>query len=94
MRAAFEGSLAAQVRNALEFARETGGDEAVSKIRESGMDRYTLNAFQKLNCRMDDGSAHVCEFAVDVGLVNGPLQKTISGRFIKSPDGLVFANSV
>jgi hypothetical protein len=26
--------------------------------------------------------------------VNGPLQKTISGRFIKSPDGLVFANSV
>ncbi len=94
MRMAFEGSLAAQVRNALDFAREAGGDEAVTKIRENGMDRYTLNAFQKLNCRADDGSAHVCEFAVDVGLVNGPLRKTISGRFIKGPDGLVFANSV
>jgi hypothetical protein len=95
MRAAFEGSLAAQVRNALDFAREAGGDEAVIRIRENGMDRFTLNAFQKLNCRaQNDGETHVCEFAVDVGLVNGPLQKTISGRFIKSPDGLVFTNGV
>jgi hypothetical protein len=94
MRAAFEGSLAAQVRNALEFAREAGGDEAVRKIRENGMDRFTLNAFQKLNCRADDGAAHICEFAVDVGLVNGPLQKTISGRFIKASDGYVFASNV
>lgn len=93
MRAAFEGSLAMQVRNALDFAREAGGDEAVATIRENGMDRYILNAFQKLNCRAQDGgSAHVCEFAVDVGLVNGPLQKTISGRFIKGPDGHVFAS--
>jgi hypothetical protein len=94
MRAAFEGALAAQVRNALEFAREIGGDEAVMKIRESGMDRYTLNAFQKLNCRMDDGAAHVCEFAVDVGLVNGPLQKTITGRFNKSENGFSFRSEV
>jgi len=48
-----------------------------------------------LNCRaQDDGSSHVCEFAVDVGLVNGPLQTTISGRFIKSPNGFVFASNV
>jgi len=94
MRTAFEGSLAVQVCNALDFAREAGGDEAVTRIRENSMDRYTLNAFQKLNCRaQDDGSAHVCEFAVDVGLVNGPLQKTISGRFIKSPDGIAFASN-
>jgi hypothetical protein len=95
MRTAFEGSLAVQVRNALDFARETGGDEAVTKIRENGTDRFTLNAFRKLNCRaQDDGPAHVCEFAVDVGLVNGPLQTTISGRFIKRPDGFVFTSSV
>jgi hypothetical protein len=94
MRTAFEGSLAAQVRNALEFARETGGDEAVVKIRENGMDRFTLNAFQKLNCRTDDGSAHVCEFAIDVGLVNGPLHKTISGRFRKSGNGFAFHGEV
>lgn len=94
MRTAFEGSLAAQVRNALEFAREAGGDEAVVKIRENGMDRFTLNAFQKLNCRADDGSAHVCEFAIDVGLVNGPLHKTISGRFRKSGNGFAFHGEV
>jgi len=95
MREAFEGSLAAQVRNALDFAREIGGDEAVIKIRENGMDRYTVNAFQKLNCRVqEDGSTHICEFAVDVGLVNGPLHKTISGRFIKAPDGYIFASDV
>ena len=95
MRAAFEGSLAAQVRNALEFAREAGGDEAVTKIRENGMDRYILNAFRKLNCRVQhDGSAHVCDFAVDVGLVNGPLQTTITGRFSKSGNGFAFRNEV
>jgi len=95
MRAAFEGSLSAQVRNALDFAREAGGEEAVSRIRDSGMDRFTLNAFQKRNCRThDDGFAHICEFEVDVGLVNGPLQKTINGRFIKGPDGFAFASEV
>jgi hypothetical protein len=93
MRAAFEGSLAAQVRNALEFAREAGGEEAVTRIRDNGMDRYTLNTFQKLNCQpQEDGSVHICAFAVDVGLANGPLQKTISGRFIKHPDGFAFAS--
>jgi hypothetical protein len=94
MRQAFEGSLAAQVRNALDFAREIGGDEAVTRIRESGMDRFTLRTFQKLNCRMDDGAAHVCEFAVDVGLVNGLLQKTITGRFSKSENGFAFRGEV
>ena len=99
MRAAFEGSLAMQVRNALDFARETGGDEAVMKIRDSGMDRYTLNAFQKLNCQAQDGTqdgrtAHVCDFAVDVELVNGLLQKTITGRFRKNGSEFVFHSEV
>jgi hypothetical protein len=95
MRAAFEGSLAMQVRNALDFARETGGDEAVLKIRASGMDRYTLSAFQKLNCRAQDGrAAHVCAFAVDVELVNGLLQKTITGRFRKNGSEFVFQDEV
>lgn len=100
MRAAFEGSLAMQVRNALDFVRETGGDEAVMKIRDSGMDRYTLNAFQKLNCRAQDGltqegrAAHICAFAVDVELVNGLLQKTITGRFRKNGSEFVFQDEV
>jgi len=95
MRSAFEGSLAAQVRSALDFARETGGDEAVAKIRGNGMDRYTLNVFQKLTCQAEENRvAHICVFAVDVGLVNGPLQKTISGRFVSGPDGYTFTNGV
>jgi len=95
MRAAFEGSLAVQVRNALEFARESGGEEAVAKIRASGMDRYNLNAFQKLNCQADDGRmAHVCAFTIDVELVNGLLQRTISGRFSKSGNGFEFHGEV
>jgi hypothetical protein len=99
MRAAFEGSLAAQVRNALEFAREIGGEEAVAKIRASGMDRFNLNAFQKLNCQMDDGQeahvvAHVCAFTIDVELANGMLQKTISGRFRKRGNGFEFRSEV
>jgi hypothetical protein len=95
MRLAFEGSLAAQVRNALEFAREMGGDEAVTKIRENGMDRYVVNAFHKLNCRAQhDGAAHVCAFSVDVRLVNGPLQTTITGRFSKSDNGFEFRGDV
>lgn len=99
MRAAFEGSLAAQVRNALEFAREAGGEEAVAKIRSSGMDRFSLNAFQKLNCQADGGRmagnlAHVCAFTIDVELVNGLLQKTISGRFSKRGIGYEFHHEV
>ena len=99
MRAAFEGSLAMAVRNALDFARESGGDEAVTKIRDSGMDRYTLNAFQKLHCQAQDGTqdgraAHVCEFAVDVELVSGLLQKTITGRFRKNEIEFVFHSEV
>lgn len=103
MRAAFEGSLAAQVRNALEFAREAGGEEAVAKIRAGGMDRFNLNAFQKLNCQADGGRmaggragdlAHVCAFTIDVELVNGLLQKTISGRFSKRGNGFEFHHEV
>jgi hypothetical protein len=95
MRAAFEGSLATQVHNALEFARESGGEEAVAKIRAHGMDRFTLNAFQKLNCQAEeDRTAHVCAFAVDVELANGLLQRTISGRFSKRGNGFAFHSEV
>lgn len=95
MRIAFEGALATQVRNALEFAREMGGDAAVTKIRENGMDRYVLNGFQKLNCLApDEGAVHVCAFSVDVRLVNGPLHKTITGRFSKRANGFEFRGDV
>ena len=95
MRAAFEQSLALQVRNALEFAQEAGGVEAVTMIRDNGTDRYEINAFRKLGCRAaETGREFVCDFAVDIGLVNGPMQQTLSGRFKRRDDTLVFAASV
>ncbi len=91
MRAAFERALDLQVRNALEFARESGGDEAVRTIRAGGMDRFEVTAFRKLRCERDELREHVCSFAVEVGLASGPLQQTVSGRFLRRDDGLVFA---
>ena len=95
MRGAFEGALALQVRNALEFAQESGGPDAVAKIRDGGMDRFAVNSFRKLDCARDaEKPGYVCAFAVDVGLVSGAMQSKITGRFMSGPDGLVFADGV
>ena len=95
MRVAFEGALALQVQNAIEFAAETGGPDAVTAIREKGNDRFSIDAFQKLKCAPQaQGGGHICEFAVDIGLSNGPLRKTLSGRFTAGSRGLVFLYDV
>jgi hypothetical protein len=93
MRGAFEGALALQVRNALDFADETAGPDAVAKIRASGMDHYAVQSFRKLNCVRDgDKPGYRCMFAVDIGLAGGALQRTITGRFMSGPGGVVFAD--
>ena len=89
MRTAFSASLTQHVQNVLEFVGETEGPEAVARLRDVGHDRFSVNAFQKLNCRPDE-RGHVCDFEVDIGLVNGRLQRTITGRFVDGPDGLIF----
>lgn len=95
MRLAFEDALALQVQNAMDFAAESGGPEAIAAIREKGNDRFTINAFQKLKCaREAQGDSHVCEFSVDIGLSNGPLQKTLTGRFSAGSRGLIFLQDV
>jgi hypothetical protein len=58
------------------------------------MDRYVLNSFHKLSCLVQDDTVHVCAFAVDVGLVSGPLQTTITGRFSKRANGFEFRGDV
>ena len=93
MKGAFSEALTTQVRNVLEFVGETEGSEAVAKLLDSGYDRFDVNAFQKLQCRPDE-RGYLCEFAVDIKLVNGPLQRTITGRFVNSPEGLVYLNEV
>ncbi len=92
MRAAFEGKLALQVRNALDFAAESGGPGAVDRIRDNGMDRFAVNSFRKLDCKREaEKPGYVCVFAVDLGLASGTMQGKITGRFLSRPEGFVFA---
>jgi hypothetical protein len=93
LRAAFEQTLATQVRNAIEFVAESGGPQAAQEIRQNGTDRFELRAFQKRTCaRMVGQRGYRCEFAVDINVVNGSLQHTLSGRFYVGPQGLMFAH--
>ncbi len=90
MQSAFESSLAAKVRNAMEFVAETGGVEAVDKVRQNGTDRFKIGAFQKRDCTRQ-AAEHVCAFTVQIDLVNGALQGTMTGRFYAAPGGLAYA---
>ena len=95
MRGAFESSLAAKVRGAIEFVAETGGAEAADKVRQNGTDRFHINAFEKRECvRYADGRGHVCSFTVQIDLLNGALRGTMTGRFFTSPGGLSFTPEV
>jgi len=88
MQAAFQDSLTEQVQAVLEFIVETNGPEALAKIYAAGTDRFALRSFRKLDCMRAPESGYRCDFAVDVGVVNGSLQRRLSGRFTSGPDGL------
>ena len=95
MRNAFETSLAAQVQGAIEFVAETGGEAAVERVRTARTDQFTIRSFRKLDCTPSASKiGYVCAFSVDVGVVDGSLQHTLSGRFYTSPAGLLFAQDV
>ncbi len=93
MRAAFETRLTAQVSSVLDFVAETGGDEALEKIRAARTDEFAIRRFKKLDCgRSAARPGYVCTFAVQVGVVSGVLEETMTGRFVEGPRGLVFAH--
>jgi len=93
MRAAFAASLSAQVQNALDFVAEASGEDARDKIKAAGTDRFEIRAFRKLECMHSDGkSGYVCGFAVDIGVIGGEFQQTLTGRFFRGPDGLAFTH--
>jgi hypothetical protein len=95
MRTAFEDMLSQQIRNALDFASEAGGPEAVALIRERGHDRFSIAAFRKRACqRHTESGSHRCEFLVDIDLVTGRMQRVLTGRFISHPAQLVFVQDV
>jgi hypothetical protein len=93
MRAAFETTLAAQVRSALDFVAETGGQAAIDKVRAARTDEFDIRSFTKLNCAPSAAKpGHICDFAVRIGVVTGLMEQTMTGRFYAGPHGLVFEN--
>jgi hypothetical protein len=93
MRAAFASTLASEVQSALDFAAESGGEEALARIRAARTDTFDIRSFTKLDCAPDrrDGG-HVCDFAVRIGVETGLLERTMAGRFYAGPQGLMFVN--
>ena len=93
MRSAFQATLAAQVQSVLDYVAETGGEEALARVRAARTDAFDIRAFTKLDCTSSaDKPGHLCDFAVRVGVVTGELQATMRGRFYAGPRGLVFVN--
>jgi hypothetical protein len=93
MRSAFQATLTAQVRSVLDYVGETGGEEALARVRAARTDEFDIRSFTKLDCAASAAQpGHVCEFAVRVGVVTGELQATMRGRFYAGPRGLVFVN--
>ena len=93
MRSAVQATLATQVQSVLDYVAETGGDEALARVRAAQTDAFDIRSFTKLECTSSAGRpGHTCAFAVRVGVVNGELQATMRGRFYAGPRGLVFVN--
>jgi hypothetical protein len=92
MRGAFEQTLTKQVRNTIAFVTESGGPQAADAIRLNRTDRFEVRTFQKHLCaRTVEQRAYRCEFSVDIDVLNGPLQRSLAGRFLSGPQGLMFA---
>jgi hypothetical protein len=91
MRQAFASDLADGVRGVLAYVAETGGPQALARIRAARTDEYEIRAFRKVLCRPGDGRpGHVCAFVVEVDTVAGPIVRLVGGRFFVGPWGLAY----
>jgi hypothetical protein len=91
MREAFASDLSQGVEGVLVYVEATGGQAALARIREARTDAFALRGFRKGECRPSDGKpGHVCDFAVEVDTVAGPIEKSVEGRFFVGPCGLVY----
>jgi hypothetical protein len=89
MREAFATDLADGVRAVLAYMGETGGSEAVTRIRGAGTDSFAITGFRKGECRRSlDG--HVCGFAVEIDTVSGSIARSMEGRFFVGACGLTY----
>jgi hypothetical protein len=94
MRSAFQATLAAQVQSALDFVAETGGEEALARVRAARTEQFDIRSFTKLDCAPSwHEPGHVCEFAVRIGVVTGTIERTMTGRFYVGLHGLEFAST-
>jgi hypothetical protein len=91
MRSAFERSLGSEVADAMTLVRETGGREAIERVRAAGNDRFEIHDFRKDDCQPTRlTSGFDCTFAVNIILANGPMQRSLKGRFYNGPSGMQF----
>jgi hypothetical protein len=91
MRAAFAADLSEGVKSALAFVAETEGPEGLARVRAAHTDEFEIRAFRKGECRPSAGEAgHLCEFAVEIDTVVGPILRSLVGRFFVGPCGLAF----
>lgn len=92
MRTAFERSLAAEVADTMALIGESGGREAVERVRTAGNDLFEIRHFQKVDCRpMATKPGYDCAFTASIILANGPMERSLKGRFYNTPEGLKFA---
>jgi hypothetical protein len=93
MREAFAADLSYGVQAALSYVAQTAGDEALARIRAAHTDAFEILSFRKGACRpSEDRPGHVCEFAVEIDTVAGPIVKSTAGRFYVGPCGLAYEN--
>ena len=91
MRSAFERSLTAEVADTMAFIGESGGREAVERVRMAGYDRFAIRDFRKIDCQpMATKSGFACAFTTNIILANGPIERSLKGRFYSTPEGLKF----
>jgi len=90
MSQAVAAELRADVQGALDYVKETRGQDAVEQVKKAGTDRFDLRSFTKFDCMRAAASAYTCGFAVEIGVVNGTLRRTLTGRFVRGPHGLMF----
>ena len=91
MRVAFALDLADGVRAALAYVAETGGPDVLARIRQARTDEFEIKSFRKLACRPSaDRPGHMCEFALEIDTVAGPIARTTAGFFYTGAWGLAY----
>jgi len=91
MREAFASDLRQGVQQVLAFLEQTEGPEAVRRIHEARTDAFGLREFRKHDCRQSkDKRGHICDFAIEIDTVAGPIARSMAGRFYIGPCGLAY----